>query len=426
MLRTQSQAEYHPGEHRPFRPEPPALRPFHLADPPLCRPHRPPGADRRAEAWARRPAEGRRGGAAGDRRADFGGRAPRHGGRARHHRPAGGALARRPDRRHLQRADRRGRRAPACSSSSTRPAPTASCRCARSARTISSIDEARHAVTGQRTGETHRLGDSGRGQAGRGGAARRRAALRASVGGTGGAEEGSSGRNPQARPWQARAEQTGRAGPARGKPPAEDGTQAARHCDILVGRLNGNGFRPTSEGHGHDRDAACWRQEPGLNDLGLPKRAAVACDAARLCLPLPELRRRRAFLPLPQAGARMRALRRRPEPPARRRRPALFHHRHRRPCGRPPDGHRRAADQPAQPDVTGDLAAADAGADAAAPPAGQGRADRAAMGALHARLRQPAPIRTRCPKAISSATRPPTAYNLPDRPNTGRRGNRLP
>ena len=50
-----------PGEHRPFRPEPPPLRPLHLADPPLCRPHRPPRPDPRAEARRRRPAGGDRG-----------------------------------------------------------------------------------------------------------------------------------------------------------------------------------------------------------------------------------------------------------------------------------------------------------------------------------------------------------------------------
>ena len=42
VLRSQSQAEYAVREHRPFRPQPPPLRPFHLADPPLRRPPRPP------------------------------------------------------------------------------------------------------------------------------------------------------------------------------------------------------------------------------------------------------------------------------------------------------------------------------------------------------------------------------------------------
>ena len=45
-----------PGQHRPFRPEPPPLRAFHLADPPLCRPHRPSRADPRAELGAGRAA----------------------------------------------------------------------------------------------------------------------------------------------------------------------------------------------------------------------------------------------------------------------------------------------------------------------------------------------------------------------------------
>ena len=76
--------------------------------------------------------------AARDRRADLGRRTAGDGGRARHHRPAGRALARRPHRRDLPRPHFRASRAPGCSSSSTRPAPTASCRCRRSARTTSS------------------------------------------------------------------------------------------------------------------------------------------------------------------------------------------------------------------------------------------------------------------------------------------------
>ena len=39
-------------ELRPFRPEPAPLRPFHLADPPLCRSHRSPRADPRARTSA--------------------------------------------------------------------------------------------------------------------------------------------------------------------------------------------------------------------------------------------------------------------------------------------------------------------------------------------------------------------------------------
>ncbi len=41
------------GESRPFRPQSPPLRAFHLADPALCRPDRPPRADLVAEARAR-------------------------------------------------------------------------------------------------------------------------------------------------------------------------------------------------------------------------------------------------------------------------------------------------------------------------------------------------------------------------------------
>ena len=108
-----------PGEHRPFRPQSPPLRPLHLADPPLCRPHRPPRPGPRAEARRRRPAGGDGDGAAGDRGADFRRRAAGDGGRARHHRPARRALAGRPGRgdlprphlgRHPRRAVRQARR----------------------------------------------------------------------------------------------------------------------------------------------------------------------------------------------------------------------------------------------------------------------------------------------------------------------------
>ena len=49
--------------------------------------------------------------------------------------------------------------APACSSSSTRPAPTASSRRAPSATNISATTRRSHALIGDRTGETYRLGD---------------------------------------------------------------------------------------------------------------------------------------------------------------------------------------------------------------------------------------------------------------------------
>ena len=58
VLRTQMQAIYSPGQHRPLRPEPRPLRPLHLADPPLRRPDRPPRADRGAEARRRRADRG--------------------------------------------------------------------------------------------------------------------------------------------------------------------------------------------------------------------------------------------------------------------------------------------------------------------------------------------------------------------------------
>ena len=44
VLRSQAQAIYDAGQYRPFRPEPGQICPFHLADPPLCRPDRAPRA----------------------------------------------------------------------------------------------------------------------------------------------------------------------------------------------------------------------------------------------------------------------------------------------------------------------------------------------------------------------------------------------
>jgi ribonuclease R len=71
------------GQYRPFRPEPAALRAFHLAHPPLCRPDRASRVDRlprprRGWADARR-----RSAAGGDFRLDLGHRTSRHGGGAR-------------------------------------------------------------------------------------------------------------------------------------------------------------------------------------------------------------------------------------------------------------------------------------------------------------------------------------------------------
>ena len=94
-----------------------------------------------------------------DRRADLRRRAPRHEGRARDHRPADRALPRRPHRRDASTAASPASPAPACSSSSTTPAPTASFRRAPSAHEYFRYEEAMHAMVGNRTGETHRLGD---------------------------------------------------------------------------------------------------------------------------------------------------------------------------------------------------------------------------------------------------------------------------
>ena len=54
VLRSQAQAIYSPEEHRPFRPQPEALRPLHLADPALQRPRRPSRADPQAGPGAGR------------------------------------------------------------------------------------------------------------------------------------------------------------------------------------------------------------------------------------------------------------------------------------------------------------------------------------------------------------------------------------
>ncbi len=138
VLRTQVAGRIFRGELRPFRTEPAPLRAFHLADPPLRRPDRASRADPRAQLRRRRPARepGHRG-ADRDRRADFGLRAPRHEGRARDQRPADRASPCRPHRRDASRAASPASPAPACSSSSTTPAPTASSRRAPSATNIS-------------------------------------------------------------------------------------------------------------------------------------------------------------------------------------------------------------------------------------------------------------------------------------------------
>ena len=98
VLRSQSQAEYDAGQHRPFRAQPAALRAFHLADPPLCRSHRASRADPGAGSRRRRPRGPRGRAAGGGRDRDQPGRAARHGGRARDRRPADRDAFGRPDR----------------------------------------------------------------------------------------------------------------------------------------------------------------------------------------------------------------------------------------------------------------------------------------------------------------------------------------
>ena len=106
-----------PAEHRPFRPQPEALRPLHLADPPLQRPRRPPRADPPAWAWARTgwpPSVGER--AAGEPgRAPLAHRAQGHGGRAPRLRAADGAVPGRPRRHRVPGPGDHGASISACS-----------------------------------------------------------------------------------------------------------------------------------------------------------------------------------------------------------------------------------------------------------------------------------------------------------------------
>ncbi len=92
---------------RPFRPEPAPLRAFHLAHPPLCRPHRASRPDPRLRSWRRRPAGFHEERTGRDRSSDLSRRTTRHGGRARDGRPPHRGLSRRPDRRHIRGPDLR-------------------------------------------------------------------------------------------------------------------------------------------------------------------------------------------------------------------------------------------------------------------------------------------------------------------------------
>ena len=103
ILRSQSQAVYSPQQSRPLRAGAAALRPLHLADPPLSRPDRPSRADLGLWAGRRRPARGRQGPLRGVRRASVDVRAPRRRGRAQRHGPLRRGLHGRPCRRDLRR-----------------------------------------------------------------------------------------------------------------------------------------------------------------------------------------------------------------------------------------------------------------------------------------------------------------------------------
>ena len=147
-------------ELRPFRAQSAPLRPLHLADPALCRPDRAPGPDPRPQTRRRRPSQW--GGCAlpgRDRGEDFRRRTARHGGRARDRRPPDRAPPRRPHRRDLLRATSAASPAPACSSSSTIPAPTDSFRRPPSATSISATTSAPMPWSATTAETTHRLGD---------------------------------------------------------------------------------------------------------------------------------------------------------------------------------------------------------------------------------------------------------------------------
>ena len=187
VLRTQAQAEYAPENYGHFGLH---LRRYAHFTSPIRRyadliVHR--ALIARARTRPRRPAGDERRATRRDRRAHFRRRAPRHGRRARNRRPADRAIFRRSDRRALSRRASPASRAPGCSSSSPKPAPTASFRPRRWARIISAYDEAAHSLTSKRSGESYRLADVDRGAAGRGGAHRRRAAVR---------DRGDGGRRP--------------------------------------------------------------------------------------------------------------------------------------------------------------------------------------------------------------------------------------
>ena len=127
-----------------------------------------------------------------------------------------------------------------------------------------------------------------------------------------------------------------------------------------------------------------------ITDTGRGRAApALAIGGARLCRPLPALRRRPAVPRLAEAGRDLPGLRRGSQPPARRRLPALHHH--------GLAGHvlvplmlavQMLTDFSVH-DLSRHLPAGHRHRRLRADAAGQGRRDRPAMGAAHARLRRP-------------------------------------
>ena len=133
-LRAMTQAYYNPENFGHFGLALAQLRAFHLADPPLFRPDRPPRADQRAWLGRGRSEPDRHRHAGGDGQVDLRERAAVDGGRARHGGPVSRRLSRRPGRDRHRRPDQRRSAAPGFSSSWTGPAPTRWCRWRRSAR----------------------------------------------------------------------------------------------------------------------------------------------------------------------------------------------------------------------------------------------------------------------------------------------------
>ncbi len=179
VLRTPGAGRIFGRELRPFRPQSRPLCPLHLADPPLCRPDRPPRADHGARARRGRP----------DRRRDAAScqASPSTS-------PLPSAAPWRPSakpptgcwRSSLPARSAPGSRAAfpaspgrACSSGCSKPAPTASSPPRRWGRTITAMSKSGRRMIGDRTGEKFGLGDTGQRAAAGGGAGRRRTALRA-------------------------------------------------------------------------------------------------------------------------------------------------------------------------------------------------------------------------------------------------------